>query len=84
MKRVLMLGVVLLAAMAVAQTNVSLPAGTTLKMKLDSTLATFSNKSGDPFSGRVTEAAWRQDGNPRGGDRAGTRDESQRAAPRFR
>jgi len=56
MKRVLMLGVVLLAAMAVAQTNVSLPAGTTLKMKLDSTLATFSNKSGDPFSGRVTEA----------------------------
>jgi len=48
--------VVLLAAAAVAQTNLSLPAGTALKVKLENTLATFSNKSGDPFSGRVTEA----------------------------
>ena len=27
-----------------------------MKIKLETTLATFSNKSGDPFSGRVTEA----------------------------
>jgi hypothetical protein len=33
-----------------------LPAGTTLKVKLETALATFSSKSGDPFSGRVTEA----------------------------
>jgi hypothetical protein len=50
-----LLVVVLLSALAIAQ-NISLPAGTTLKVKLDSTLATFSSKTGDPFSGRVTEA----------------------------
>src|SRR5256886_15992058 len=46
----------LMAGMALAQTNLALPAGTALKVKLENTLATFSNKSGDPFSGRVTEA----------------------------
>jgi len=45
--------VLLMAALAVAQT--SLPAGTAGKMKLDTTLATFSSKAGDPFSARVTE-----------------------------
>ena len=50
-----LLVVVLLSALAIAQ-NISLPAGTTLRVKLDSTLATFSSKTGDPFSGRVTEA----------------------------
>lgn len=45
--------VVLLATLASAQT--SLPTGTALKMKLETTLATFSNKAGDPFSARVTE-----------------------------
>ncbi|MGA3195232.1 MAG: hypothetical protein ABSD39_09545 [Terriglobales bacterium] len=45
--------VLLMAALAVAQT--SLPAGTAVKMKLDTTLATFSSKAGDPFSARVTE-----------------------------
>ena len=47
---------ILLAAVAVAQTNISLPTGTAFKVKLENTLATFSSKEGDPFSGRVTEA----------------------------
>ncbi len=38
-----------------AQTNLALPAGTAVKVKLETTLATFMNKNGDPFSGRVTE-----------------------------
>lgn len=46
----------LLAVAAMAQNNVSVPAGTPLKVKLETTLSTFSNKTGDPFSGRVTEA----------------------------
>jgi hypothetical protein len=54
-KAAVLLSVMLLAAVAMAQTNLSLPAGTAVKMKLETTLATFSNKSGDPFSGRVTE-----------------------------
>ncbi|MBZ5721858.1 MAG: hypothetical protein LAO03_15910 [Acidobacteriia bacterium] len=57
MKKVVsLLSVVLLAAGAMAQTNMSLPAGTAVKVKLENTLSTFSSKSGDPFSGRVTEA----------------------------
>src|SRR5713101_2527504 len=55
-KLVGLLSVILLAAAAVAQTNMSLPAGTALKVKLENTLSTFSSKEGDPFSGRVTEA----------------------------
>jgi hypothetical protein len=46
----------LLATAASAQINLALPAGTALKVRLENTLATFSSKSGDPFSGRVTEA----------------------------
>lgn len=46
----------LLSAGAFAQNNISLPAGTSMKVKLDTTIATSSNKTGDPFSGRVTEA----------------------------
>ena len=38
---------------AMAQT--SLPTGTALKMKLETTLATFSSHAGDPFQARVTE-----------------------------
>jgi len=56
MKKLVFLSVVLLAASAVAQNNISLPAGTSVKVKLENTLATFSSKSGDPFSARVTEA----------------------------
>ncbi|HEY1270490.1 MAG TPA: hypothetical protein VGF08_00815 [Terriglobales bacterium] len=55
-KAAVLVATLLLAATALAQTNLSLPAGTPVKMKLEGTLATFTSKSGDPFSGRVTEA----------------------------
>ena len=54
-KTVALLGVLFLAAVAGAQTNMSLPAGTAFKVKLENTLSTFSSKEGDPFSGRVTQ-----------------------------
>src|SRR5579872_1044206 len=44
-----------MTAMAFAEGGVSLPAGTALKVKLETTLTTSINKIGDPFSGRVTE-----------------------------
>src|ERR1700678_1477157 len=44
---------ILTASFAGAQT--ALPTGTAVKMKLETTLATFSSKAGDPFSARVTE-----------------------------
>jgi hypothetical protein len=47
--------ILLMAAMAVAQTNSPVPAGTALMVKLETTLATFSNKPGDPFQGRLTQ-----------------------------
>jgi hypothetical protein len=54
MKRILSLTpFILLATFAWAQT--ALPTGTSVKMKLETTLATFSSKAGDPFSARVTE-----------------------------
>ncbi|MFZ0687879.1 MAG: hypothetical protein WAM89_20220 [Terriglobales bacterium] len=54
MKQALSLAsLILFAALASAQT--ALPAGTAVKMKLETTLATFSSKAGDPFSARVTE-----------------------------
>ena len=57
MKKLLaMISAVLLCAGAVAQNNVSLPAGTSLKVRLENALSTASSKSGDTFSGRVTEA----------------------------
>ena len=57
MKRVFaMLAVVVLAVGAGAQTNMSLPAGTAFKVKLENTLSTFSSKEGDAFSGRVIDA----------------------------
>jgi hypothetical protein len=57
MKKILVLFcAMLLATAAGAQTNLSLPAGTAFKVKLEKTLSTFSSKEGDPFSGRVTEA----------------------------
>jgi len=45
----------LLAVGALAQNNVSVPAGTALKVKLETTLTTFSNKVGDPFTGKVMD-----------------------------
>jgi hypothetical protein len=55
MKKTLALtSLILIASFAWAQT--ALPTGTAVKMKLETTLATFSSKAGDPFSARVTEA----------------------------
>jgi len=54
-KPVVLFCVMLVAVAAVAQTNLSLPAGTAVKIKLENTLTTFGSKSGDPFTGRVTE-----------------------------
>ena len=55
MKKTLSLAsLILFASFAWAQT--ALPTGTAVKMKLETTLATFSSKAGDPFSARVTEA----------------------------
>ncbi|MGA2347825.1 MAG: hypothetical protein ABSF93_17580 [Candidatus Sulfotelmatobacter sp.] len=46
----------LLAAALAAQTSSPVPAGTALMVRLDTTLATFSNHVGDPFQGKVTQA----------------------------
>jgi len=43
----------LVAAMAAAQTSLPVPAGTALMVKLQTTLATFSNKPGDLFQGEL-------------------------------
>jgi hypothetical protein len=41
---------------AAAQTGAPVPAGTALMVRLETTLATFSNKAGDPFRARLTQA----------------------------
>ena len=46
----------LIAAMAAAQVAAPVPAGTPLMVKLDTSLATFSNKAGDPFTGSLMQA----------------------------
>ena len=46
----------LVGAMVAAQTIAPVPAGTALMVKLETTLATFSNKAGDPFRGQLTQA----------------------------
>jgi hypothetical protein len=46
----------LLASMLAAQTSSPVPAGTALMVRLDTTLATFSNRVGDPFQARVSQA----------------------------
>jgi len=40
---------------AIAQTGLPVPAGTALMVRLDTTLATFSNRVGDPFQGKVSQ-----------------------------
>jgi hypothetical protein len=60
-KRTILLCIVLVACsymstMAAAQTSAPIPAGTALMAKLETTLATFSNKAGDPFQARLTQA----------------------------
>jgi hypothetical protein len=48
------LGALLLAGSAWAQ-NTTVPEGTPLKVKLGTTISTFSSKVGDPFQAKVTE-----------------------------
>jgi hypothetical protein len=47
--------VLLLAASAWAQTATSVPEGTPLKIKLQTTISTFSSKVGDPFQGKTID-----------------------------
>ena len=55
MKAWMLLPCSLLATMLAAQTPAPVPAGTALMVRLDTTLATFSNKVGDPFHGSITQ-----------------------------
>ncbi len=52
----LTLAMLLLAAAAVAQQGASLPAGTGLRMRLETPLSTHKSRAGDVFNGRVTQA----------------------------
>src|SRR3954469_8384425 len=54
MTKWMLLPCMLLASVLAAQTN-SVPAGTAMMVRLDTTLATFSNKAGDPFRARVMQ-----------------------------
>jgi hypothetical protein len=51
-----LLTILVLAATVAAQSNLSLPAGTALRVKLETSLSTSSSQSGDSFSARVVEA----------------------------
>ena len=51
-KSMVLPGILLLATMAAAQ---AVPTGTALMVRLDTTLATFSNKPGDPFQGKLSQ-----------------------------
>ena len=55
MKKSLMFSCLFLATMLSAQTSAPVPAGTVLMVRLDTTLATFSNRVGDPFRGSITQ-----------------------------
>ncbi len=56
MKKWMLLPGIMIATMLSAQSSAPVPAGTALMVRLDTTLATFSNKAGDPFHGSVTQA----------------------------
>lgn len=56
MKKWMLLPCTLLAATLSAQISTPVPAGTALMVRLDTTLATFSNKPGDPFRGSITKS----------------------------
>src|SRR5271166_5635922 len=45
-----------ISTMVAAQADQPVPAGTALMVTLQTTLATFSNKAGDPFQARLTQA----------------------------
>jgi hypothetical protein len=51
----MLLPITLLASMLAAQTSPSVPSGTAMMVRLDTTLATFSNKAGDPFKASLTQ-----------------------------
>ena len=53
-KLLVVLSVVFLITAAMAQS--SLPTGTPLKVKLETTISTFSSHVGDPFQGRLIDA----------------------------
>jgi hypothetical protein len=55
-KCALWLCVLLAATLAMSQTDSAVPAGTALLVRLDTTLATFSNRVGDPFRASITQA----------------------------
>lgn len=55
MKKWMLVLSALLATTVAAQTSAPVPAGTALMVRLDTTLATFSNRAGDPFRGSVTQ-----------------------------
>ena len=56
MKKVVgLLSTILLSLAAMAQNNLAVPVGTPLRVKLETTLSTFSSKTGDPFSGKVMD-----------------------------
>jgi len=52
---ILLLACSCMSTIAAAQTSSPVPAGTALMVKLETTLATFSNKAGDPFQARLTQ-----------------------------
>jgi hypothetical protein len=53
---ILLLACSYISTTAAAQTSSPVPAGTALMVKLETTLATFSNKPGDPFRASLTQA----------------------------
>ena len=55
MKKWTLLAGLLLATVVAAQTGSPVPAGTALIVRLDTTLATFSNHAGDPFRASITQ-----------------------------
>jgi hypothetical protein len=49
-------GTLLLTGAMWAQNAATVPEGTALKVKLETTISTFSSKVGDPFQGKISEA----------------------------
>jgi hypothetical protein len=56
MKKLMVLSCVFAGTVIAAAQSAPVPAGTALMVKLETTLATFSNKPGDPFRGVLTQA----------------------------
>jgi hypothetical protein len=56
MKKPTILVCTLLIVSLAAAEDVTLPQGTSLKVKLENTITTSTNQAGDPFTGRVTQA----------------------------